>query len=216
MSAGNLKDYGGKGNNFPFQFNLLQLIGAVSASTNQLQPLLQDIDNNTDGIEPLLTQILASLQAGKDYEVFFVRDGNDEAWLEVRTLDETSGAWTIEYFAPGDLTPHQLDDPGGPLSPVIYESSFSILSNILSSLTQIINNQVGLVATGIQNITLPYSIPGNVYNSFTIITSGSVSIDSVTVPPGTYTYSCGSNEKLTGKALADVSGGSVILLTTAK
>lgn len=71
MSIGNLKDSGNQGNNFPWQLKMLQglqLIADAAATIdvdltdilNELADqtaLLQAIENNTDGIEGILTAI---------------------------------------------------------------------------------------------------------------------------------------------------------------
>lgn len=136
MSKGDLKTQGLKGNNFPYQFNVLQLLGMIVGNTDQVEALLQAIEDNTDGVEGLLSQILAAVQTDKDFETSFVKDANGQVWLEVRTLDIDTGVWTISYFLPGDLTPHQLQpgDPAGPLGPLTYESPASILALILAEL----------------------------------------------------------------------------------
>ena len=136
MSKGDLKTQGLKGNNFPYQFNVLQLLGMIVGNTDQVEALLQAIEDNTDGVEGLLSQILAAVQTDKDFETSFVKDANGQVWLEVRTLDIDTGVWTISYFLPGDLTPHQLQpgDPAGPLGPLTYESPASLLALILAEL----------------------------------------------------------------------------------
>lgn len=136
MSKGDLKTQGLKGNNFPYQFNVLQLLGMIVGNTDQVEALLQAIENNTDGIEGLLSQILASVQSDKDFEASFVKDANGQVWLEIRTLDLDTNVWTIAYYMPGDLTPHQLQpgDPAGPLGPLTYESPASLLALILAEL----------------------------------------------------------------------------------
>jgi hypothetical protein len=75
-----------------------------------------------------LTQILATLQLDKDFEAFFVKDALDVIWLEVRTLDIDTGAWTILYYLPGSTV------PGLPTLPVIYESPNAMLALILAEL----------------------------------------------------------------------------------
>jgi hypothetical protein len=136
MSKGDLKTQGLKGNNFPYQFNVLQLLGMIVGNTDQVEALLQAIEDNTDGIEGLLSQILASVQSDKDFEASFVKDANGQVWLEIRTLDLDTNVWSIAYYMPGDLTPHQLQpgDPAGPLGPLTYESPASLLALILAEL----------------------------------------------------------------------------------
>ncbi len=54
MSVGNLKDYGNKGNNFPYQLQNLQVLGlilqALGGSNTGLQPKLANVlDENSTG-----------------------------------------------------------------------------------------------------------------------------------------------------------------------
>ncbi len=77
-------------------------------------------------------------------------------------------------------------------------------------------SDTGSITTGILSPALPYTIPDDIYNSFTIITSGTVSIDGVAVIAGSYTYSCNSNETLKGLDLTTSGGGTVVILTQQK
>ena len=71
-----------------------------------------------------------------------------------------------------------------------------------------------IIETGILAPTLPYTIPDNVYHSFTIITTGFVELDGVSVADGAYSYGAATNDLLTGKVITGT--GSVIITTQKK
>ena len=62
MSVGNLKDNGNKGNNFPYQINVLKLLGLIGGSTS------------ASATEATLLQVLAAIQSGQEYEQNLVID----------------------------------------------------------------------------------------------------------------------------------------------
>lgn len=182
MSAGNLKTEGLKGNNFPYQFKVLQILGMVANNTDQVEALLQAIEDNTDGVEGLLSQILAAVQSDKDFEASFIKDANGVIWLEVRTLDLDTNTWIIKYYAPGDLTAHDLQpgDPAGPLGPVVYESPASVLALILAELLD-----QGLTLDGIKTQTdfltfstgaLNVALPSGIQSSRYVLTTGTAPV----------------------------------------
>jgi hypothetical protein len=75
MSIGNLKDSGNQGNNFPWQLKVLQglqctcdginnakiVLDTIITELEDQTALLQAIENNTDGVEGLLTTIRNTL-----------------------------------------------------------------------------------------------------------------------------------------------------------
>ena len=122
-SIGNLKNSGLKGNNWPWQYKMLQ--GQQCACD-----YLKEIDLNTDQIEPLLVQILAAIQNGTDFEAFLVVDGNDVTWLEVRIWNPATGTFDPPvYFAVGS------NAPGTPAPPVSYINPNTYLAQIVSNTT---------------------------------------------------------------------------------
>lgn len=123
MSIGNTKEYGNKGNNFPFQLNTLQ---GLQCACDQLQA----INGNTDQVEGLLTLISNLLQNGQDYESTIVEDANGVLWLEVRIWNGTSFDPPV-YYAAGTST------PGTPVAPLTYINSASYLAQIVSNTTGI-------------------------------------------------------------------------------
>jgi hypothetical protein len=100
MSIGNLKTEGNKGNNFPWQ---LKMLLGQQCACDQLTELV----GNTNEVETLLTDILASLQASTEYEAKFVVDtcNGDVVYLEVRVWDTDTSTWgPITYYLPGSDT----------------------------------------------------------------------------------------------------------------
>lgn len=99
MSIGNLKDYGNKGNNFPWQLKML--IGQQCACDN-----LIGINTNTVNVDSLLNQILTAIQAGTEYEAALVIDANDVTWLEIRIYNAGTGTFNPPvYYLAGTNTP---------------------------------------------------------------------------------------------------------------
>jgi len=118
-SIGNLKNSGLKGNNWPWQYKMLQ--GQQCACD-----YLKDIDLNTDQIEPLLTQILAAIQNGTDYEAALVVDANDVTWLEIRIWNGTTFDPPIYFEAGNNAT-------GTPAFPITYINPNTYLAQIVSN-----------------------------------------------------------------------------------
>ena len=121
MSVGNLKTYGGKGTNMPWQLKML--LGQECACDN-----LTDINTNTSNVDSLLNQILAAIQAGADYEASLVVDANGVTWLEVRIYNPDTGTFNPPvYFQAGSNT------PGTPVAPITYVNPNSYLAQIVTN-----------------------------------------------------------------------------------
>lgn len=121
MSVGNLKDYGNKGNNFPWQLKML--MGQQCACD-----ALNEIADNTDTVEPLLAQILAAIQQGTDYEAALVVDANDVTWLEIRIWNGITFDPPVYYLAGSNTS-------GIPLAPITYINPNTYLAQIVSNTT---------------------------------------------------------------------------------
>jgi hypothetical protein len=134
MSIGNLKDYGNKGNNFPWQLKML--MGQECACT-----ALQSIEANTDDLEPLLIQILAAIQAGTDYEAALVVDAANVTWLEIRVWNGTTFDPPVYYLAGSNTS-------GTPTFPITYINPNSYLAQLVSNTTAVTRTPVLLRATG--------------------------------------------------------------------
>ena len=123
MSVGNLKTYGGKGTNMPWQLKML--FGQECACDN-----LTDINTNTVNVDSLLNQILTAIQAGTEYEAALVIDANDVTWLEVRIYNAATGTFDPPvYYLAGTNT------PGTPVAPITYINPNTYLSQIVSNTT---------------------------------------------------------------------------------
>jgi len=130
MSIGNTKDYGNKGNNFPYQLKSLQGLQCTCDQLELAVAQLEDINGNTDQLEGLLTLISNLLQNGQDYESTIVEDANGDLWLEVRIWNGTSFDPPV-YYAAGTST------PGTPVAPLTYINSSTYLAQIVSNTTGI-------------------------------------------------------------------------------
>jgi hypothetical protein len=121
MSVGNLKTYGGKGTNMPWQLKMLY--GQECTCDN-----LVDINNNTVNVDSLLNQILTAIQAGTEYEAALVIDANDVTWLEIRIYNAGTGTFDPPvYYLAGTNT------PGTPVAPITYINPNTYLAQIVGN-----------------------------------------------------------------------------------
>jgi hypothetical protein len=127
MSAGNLKNNSQKGNNFPYQFKVLQLLGAISGSSG------------SGATEATAQQILQAIQDGQDFESRIVIDdgGDGDAYIEVRIWNPDTQTWEDPlYYAPGSNT----GVPSGSLTaPIVYQSNTQVLADIYTEVNGINN-----------------------------------------------------------------------------
>lgn len=136
MSVGNLKTYGGKGTNMPWQLKML--LGQECACDN-----LTDINTNTSNVDSLLNQILTAIQNGADYEASLVVDANDVTWLEVRIYNPDTGTFDPPvYFQAGSNT------PGTPVAPITYVNPNSYLATLVTNTTSVQRTPNFIRATG--------------------------------------------------------------------
>jgi len=125
MSVGNLKTYGGKGTNLPWQLKMLLGQEAVVDAISGIPGGGGDPGTNT-----LLTQILAAIQAEADYEASLVVDANNITWLEVRIYNPDTGTFNPPvYFQAG------TNVPGTPTAPITYVNSNSYLAQLVINTT---------------------------------------------------------------------------------
>jgi hypothetical protein len=123
MSVGNLKTYGGKGTNMPWQLKML--IGQESV-VNAIAGIPGGGGGPATNI--ILTQILAAIQAGTEYEAALVIDANDVTWLEIRIYNAGTGTFDPPvYYLAGTNT------PGTPLAPITYINPNTYLAQITSN-----------------------------------------------------------------------------------
>ena len=129
MSIGNTKDNGNKGNNFPWQGSVLQLLGQIASGSGG-SPCCP-----TAATEATLQQVLAALQGGSIFFSNLVIDtGGVGCPINCPTYSEVS-VWngvgfTITYY-----------DANGaviiPVGPLIYVNPQYVLNDILLQVTSI-------------------------------------------------------------------------------
>lgn len=187
-SIGNLKNSGLKGNNWPWQYKMLQ--GQQCACD-----YLKEIDLNTDQIEPLLVQILAAIQNGTDFEAFLVVDANDVTWLEVRVWNPATGTFDPPvYFAVGSNT------PGTPAAPITYINPNTYLAQIVSNTANLISIEAG-TPDALGQTTMANSMPVTIASDQTalpVTQSGTWNLNNIT---GTVPLPTGASTELTLAAL---------------
>ena len=209
MSAGNLKNDALKGNNHPFQFNLLRAVGKLVTSSS------------TTGLatELTLSQVLAAVQQGTDFEARLVTDSLGVVWLEVRTWDTVGHVWNpVQYYAAGSNV------PGAPTMPVVYIDNSTVLSLIESNTADISLDTTALIAllTGISrtpsidtDLGAGSTTPG--VKGFSIWfrggNTGTLGTPAVTVPNGSrWTFRADdNNDTVDSMAYSAPVGGSVFI-----
>lgn len=167
MSVGNLKTYGGKGTNMPWQLKMLY--GQECACDN-----LVDINNNTVNVDSLLNQILTAIQAGTEYEAALVIDANDVTWLEIRIYNAGTGTFNPPvYYLAGTNT------PGTPLAPITYINPNTYLAQIVSNTSTVSRTPVYFRTTTSGTIAaVTYSL------SIANVGSGNGTFLGATIKPG--------------------------------
>jgi hypothetical protein len=78
----------------------------------------------------LLTSILASLQAGREFESRLVKDNAGVLWNEIRFMDTDTGAFTVQHLDASGTG-------GSPSLPVTFVDSTATLASILAKNTEI-------------------------------------------------------------------------------
>lgn len=198
MSVGNLKTYGGKGTNMPWQLKML--LGQECACDN-----LTDINTNTSNVDSLLNQILTAIQNGADYEASLVVDANDVTWLEVRIYNPDTGTFNPPvYFQAGSNV------PGTPVAPITYVNPNSYLATLVTNTTSVQRTPNFIRVTGSGSIAVEtYSV------SVANVGTGNGSILGSTIKPGeTLNFDAGSlnNFYTTGTFTYDGTGTELIII----
>ena len=123
---------------------------------NRLSSLLTKTDNLTtimSGVATEATQldVLAAIDAMRDYEVRLVVDNSDVTWLEVRYWDAQDGSLGAPvYYPPGSTTPGTPDTGGSGLS---YINPNTFLAQLVTNTTGInLETTQQLIKTAIDGI----------------------------------------------------------------
>jgi len=198
MSVGNLKTYGGKGTDFPWQLKML--LGQECACDN-----LSEINTNTSNVDSLLNQILTAIQNGADYEASLVIDANDVTWLEVRIYNPDTGTFDPPvYFQAGSNV------PGTPVAPITYVNPNSYLATLVTNTTSVQRTPNFIRVTGSGSIAVQtYSV------SVANVGTGNGTVLGSTIKPGeTLNFDAGSlnNFYTTGTFTYDGTGTELIII----
>lgn len=225
MSIGNTKSYGNKGNNFPFQLNVLE---GLQCACDQLKL----VEGNTDQIEGTLLAILGALQNGQDFEALLVVDALNVTWLEIRIYDPSiPGFLPPVYYLAGSNV------PGVPTAPITYINPNTYLALITSytlnlvamaaTLTNIDTSNNAIQTNTSPNARTPFYlsdiatitiIPQCYSVSFASVGTADALINGTPLSPGqTINFDAGSlnNYLIAGSFTADtsVNSGSQLLIT---
>ena len=225
MSIGNTKSYGNKGNNFPFQLNVLE---GLQCACDQLKL----VGGNTDQIEGTLLAILGALQNGQDFEALLVVDALNVTWLEIRIYDPSIPGFLppVYYLAGSNI-------PGIPTAPITYINPNTYLALITSytlnlvamaaTLTNIDTSNNAIQTNTNPNARTPFYlrdiatltvIPQCYSVSFASVGTADALINGTPLSPGqTINFDAGSlnNYLVAGSFTADtlVNSGSELLIT---
>lgn len=175
MSIGNTKDYGNKGNNFPYQLRSLQLLSDILTKSNCCP---------TAATEVTLLQILNTLQVGTAFQQQLVIDlggvgcpTNCPTYVEIRIWNGTTFDPPVYYDAGGSIVV--------PVGPLQFVNPQYVLENILLQETSI---NAALTATKTPNIlreTTAGAIAPAVYSiSFSNTGTTDGDVNGVTIKPG--------------------------------
>jgi hypothetical protein len=202
MSIGNVKTEGSKGNNFPWQLKML--MGQQCACD-----ALTEIADNTDTVEPLLTQILTAIQQGTDYEAALVVDANDVTWLEIRIWNGVTFDPPVYYLAGSNTS-------GIPLAPITYINPNTYLAQIVSNTTGLATETtLGSVDTKLTaairttNFLRPSGSLGSIAAgtfsmSFASVGTGNATVGGMTLKPGeTINFDAGALNNTLGAVAYD-------------
>ena len=122
-----------KGSNYSYELKTLKVLNAINAN----------LSGGTAGgaTEATLQALLAAVEPSKDYEVRIVNDSNpggEVTFLEVRYWDVQDGTLgSPVYYLPGSDTPYNIGDPGGPVAPLSYVPTSTLLSQVVAELQAI-------------------------------------------------------------------------------
>ena len=141
MSVGNLKDQGNKGNNFPYQRAVLELLSNISGGSGGCCPATNTLLQNTTAKDQTLQSILAALGQGSTFYSNLIVDNNGtgNTYSEVRVWNGTSFNPSQYYDASGALV--------SPILPLVYVNPQYVLNNILLQVVAVSNRTPTMIRT---------------------------------------------------------------------
>ena len=118
----------------PAEFDLTKITNQSGWTNNAagIQQAVADVSGwmSTSSGSATLTSILASLQAGREFESRLVKDASSVIWNEIRYMDTDTGTFTVEYRNAAGAT-------GTPTGSVTFVESTATLASILTKNTEI-------------------------------------------------------------------------------
>lgn len=208
MSIGNLKDQGNKGNNFPYQRAVLELLSNISTSTGA--PCCP-----TAATEITLQQVLQALQGGAGIFNTLVIDtagagcpANCPTYSEVRVWDPLTSTFTTTYY---DANGVQVFPVPGSL---VYVNPQFVLNNILLQLTSVTRTP-GMIRTSAVALV---TIPANTYRSISFRNAGSTNatvLGANLLPGESISFDAGSLKDLLGAITYNANGTDLLITTIA-
>lgn len=118
----------------PAEFDLTKITNQSGWTNNAagIQQAVADVSGwmSTSSGSATLTSILASLQAGREFESRLVKDASSVIWNEIRYMDTDTGTFTVEYRDAAGAT-------GTPTGAVTFVDSTATLASILTKNTEI-------------------------------------------------------------------------------
>ena len=137
----------------PAEFDLTKITNQAGWTNNAagIQQAVADVSGwmSTSGGSGTLTSILASLQAGREFESRLVKDGGGNVLNEIRYMDTDTGTFTVEYRdAAGLIAPvsggvTSFIEPTAQLQSIISELAWQ---NNAGTPTTPTNSLVGILA----------------------------------------------------------------------
>lgn len=214
MSKGDLKTSGAKGNNFDYQFSVLQLLGQIAAGTGT-----GSCPCPSSAQEATLLQVLGALQNGQEFEQALVMDlggpgcpGNCPTYIQIRIWDTTNHVFLppVYYNAAGAVVV--------PVGPLQFLNPQFVLENILTQVTSINANTP---AAAVRTTTLArVSVAGSILigaRSVTVANTGAANglvLGEVIKPGESFTWSAGQNDTL--NAISYDGTGTELTITTVR
>jgi len=131
--------------------------GGWANTTAGIQSAIGDISTwmTATTSSSLLSSILSSLQAGREFESRLVKDNAGVLWNEIRFMDTDTGAFTVQHLDASGTA-------GSPSLPVTFVDSTATLASILAKNTEIEvtaddilakNTQIGASSSAIETNT---------------------------------------------------------------
>lgn len=244
MSIGNLKNTGNQGNNWPWQYKVLQGLQCICDE-------LKEININTDDIETLLQDIIDQLVAGLNVTVVNgagaaavnIQDGGniitvDATDLDIRNLvfanDKVDVGGSVIALNAATLTALEnitVQNPGGASAVNIQDGGNSITTDTLqlpavlgqtnmagSVSVTLANNQLGVVRTPtILRTSASSSVAAGTFSmSFASVGTANATVGGTILQPGeTINFDAGAINNTLGAVVYDSSAvGAELLIIT--